>query len=178
MSDADFLTAIRSFVTDHGYPPTRAELVEATGLSRGQVERRASAMMIRGWVEQKTVKDGEVTIRPDFGTCSYKRKERRLFLTLIASSDVKPGIVLGRATINETNFKHKGKQMLKTPSELPTLLTESETAEILRIKKETLSTWRFAKRYDLPWIKVGSRVFYDRAEVAAYIERQRQSARH
>ena len=51
----------------------------------------------------------------------------------------------------------------------PELLTPDETAAILGVKAQTLSVWRCNKRYTLPYVKVGGRVFYDRADVVAFI---------
>ncbi len=49
------------------------------------------------------------------------------------------------------------------------LLTEVETAEILRIRPGTLAVWRCARRYDLPWVKVGRSVRYRRQDVANFL---------
>ena len=47
-------------------------------------------------------------------------------------------------------------------SDLPELLTRAEAAAYLGVKAQTLSVWATAKRYDLPFIKVGSLVRYRR----------------
>jgi hypothetical protein len=48
------------------------------------------------------------------------------------------------------------------------LLTEVETAPLLRIKIKTLQQWRQLKRRPR-FVRVGRRVFYRRAEIERYI---------
>lgn len=52
----------------------------------------------------------------------------------------------------------------------PRLLNEDEAAERLNIEPSTLSKWRCTRRYPLPYVKVGRRVFYREDDLAAYIE--------
>jgi hypothetical protein len=49
-------------------------------------------------------------------------------------------------------------------------LTPSETAAILGIKSETLSVWRCTRRYALPFVKIGKKVFYRGADIQKFIE--------
>ena len=58
-------------------------------------------------------------------------------------------------------------------SKFPILRTEQEAAEALRIKRQTLRTWRHLGKTDLPWLKFGNRVLYDEADLIDYIERSR-----
>ena len=53
---------------------------------------------------------------------------------------------------------------------LPKTLTPQQTAEILGVKVQTLAVWRTTKRYDLKWVKIGSRVVYREADVLAFLE--------
>lgn len=53
---------------------------------------------------------------------------------------------------------------------LPKLLTPQQTAEILGVKVQTLSVWRCTRRYNLPWVKSGSRVLYRESDVLAFLE--------
>jgi predicted DNA-binding transcriptional regulator AlpA len=48
----------------------------------------------------------------------------------------------------------------------------NETANQLRIAPETLAVWRCTKRYDLPWVKVGRRVFYRQSDIEAFIAKR------
>lgn len=48
-------------------------------------------------------------------------------------------------------------------------LTPKETAAMLGIAINTLSVWRCTKRYPLPYVKVGSRVFYLKEGVEKFI---------
>lgn len=53
---------------------------------------------------------------------------------------------------------------------LTQLLTPAHVAALLGVKRQTLALWRHYGRIDLPYVKVGSRVMYDAAEVAAWLE--------
>jgi len=60
----------------------------------------------------------------------------------------------------------------KTPckSKAGELLTERETAELLRVRPSTLAVWRCTRRYPLSWIRVGRSIRYRLADVEAFIE--------
>ena len=53
-----------------------------------------------------------------------------------------------------------------------TLLTEDETAAILKLKPETLATWRSTKRYPLSYIKVGRAIRYRAADVDRFLSKR------
>ncbi len=55
--------------------------------------------------------------------------------------------------------------------EIPEMLTANEVAKALRIKAQTLAKWRLQGR-NLAFIKAGSRVLYDVAEVQRFITRR------
>ncbi|HZL28075.1 MAG TPA: helix-turn-helix domain-containing protein [Acidobacteriaceae bacterium] len=60
---------------------------------------------------------------------------------------------------------------------MTTLLNTAQAAEVLGIAKQTMAIWRSTKPDYLPWVKVGSRVLYDRSDLEAFIaKRKRQSA--
>lgn len=50
------------------------------------------------------------------------------------------------------------------------LLTEDQAAEYLSIAAQTLSVWRSAKRYDLPFIRVGRVIRYRQCDLDAWLE--------
>jgi hypothetical protein len=52
--------------------------------------------------------------------------------------------------------------------DLPVLLTAAETAKILRIPEASLAQDRFYRR-GLPYLRIGSKIRYDRAVVAEYL---------
>ena len=52
--------------------------------------------------------------------------------------------------------------------EIPEMLTANEVAKALRIKAQTLAKWRLQGR-NLAFIKAGSKVLYDLAEVQRFI---------
>jgi excisionase family DNA binding protein len=56
------------------------------------------------------------------------------------------------------------------------LLSEREAAALLDTAPGTLSVWRSTGRYNLPFLKVGRKVRYRRADLLAWLEaRTRQS---
>lgn len=57
--------------------------------------------------------------------------------------------------------------MLNT--EFPTLLTPPEAAAALRTTVKTLAVWRCTKRHGVPFIKVGRKIWYDRAALKQYL---------
>jgi len=56
--------------------------------------------------------------------------------------------------------------------DLPELLTAEETAKLLRLKVQTLATWRCTARYPLAWIRCGRHVRYRRADVLEFLNAQ------
>lgn len=50
------------------------------------------------------------------------------------------------------------------------LLLPPETAEILKVKETTLTTWRSKKRYELPYVKIGKLIRYRRSDVLAFLD--------
>lgn len=52
------------------------------------------------------------------------------------------------------------------------LLDEAQAAEILTVAKGTLGVWRSTGRYALPFVKVGRRVRYRRADLEAWLEKR------
>ncbi len=52
----------------------------------------------------------------------------------------------------------------------PELLDEKQTAEFLGVAPGTLSVWRSAGRYNIPFIKVGHLVRYRRADLETWLE--------
>lgn len=60
--------------------------------------------------------------------------------------------------------------MATTAIPSPTLLTRDEAAEYLGVKPQTLSVWACAKRYELPYVKVGRLVRYRRDDLDSWLE--------
>lgn len=61
-----------------------------------------------------------------------------------------------------------------TTKELPVLLNPSQAAHLLGgVTSATLAVWRYKKKRDLPWVKVGRRVFYEESEILAFITRHK-----
>jgi len=54
------------------------------------------------------------------------------------------------------------------------LLSSAEAARYLGIQPHTLSVWRCEKRYQLPYLKIGSRVFYAKADLDRWLESRRR----
>ena len=51
----------------------------------------------------------------------------------------------------------------------PTLLTEAEVSQVLRIQRKTLRDWRCAQRPGLPFTRIGRTPMYRPRDVAALI---------
>jgi excisionase family DNA binding protein len=71
---------------------------------------------------------------------------------------------------------------MQTPSSLSDivgrsreLLDDAEAAELSGICAGTLSVWRSAGRYKLPFVKVGRRVKYRRNDIEAWLEARTRS---
>lgn len=52
----------------------------------------------------------------------------------------------------------------------PDRMTPEETAHVLGVTSGTLSVWRSTKRYSLPYIKIGHKVFYRGRDIESFIE--------
>lgn len=50
--------------------------------------------------------------------------------------------------------------------------SDPEATKYLRLAEGTLAIWRCTKRYPIPYIKVGSRVFYWKRDLDAFLESQ------
>lgn len=55
-----------------------------------------------------------------------------------------------------------------------TLLAPKETARYLGVAVDTLSIWRCTGRYNLPYIKAGTRVRYKKEDLDAWITKRRR----
>lgn len=54
---------------------------------------------------------------------------------------------------------------------LDELVRPSVASRILGVSVQTLAVWRCEKRYPLVYVKIGSRVFYRRSDLDAFIKR-------
>ncbi len=59
---------------------------------------------------------------------------------------------------------------------IPTLLKETEAAEILSVEVATLRRWRWAGGKGPRFIKIGAAVRYDPADLVAFIEAGRRAS--
>jgi hypothetical protein len=50
------------------------------------------------------------------------------------------------------------------------LIAPSDTAKMLGVNLGTLSVWRCTKRYPLPYVKIGKKVFYRLEDIEKFIE--------
>lgn len=55
----------------------------------------------------------------------------------------------------------------------PQRLNTAEAADYIGVVPGTLEVWRCSRRYDLPYIKVGRRVFYLRADLDNWLQSRR-----
>ncbi|UVJ44989.1 helix-turn-helix domain-containing protein [Pseudomonas sp. LS1212] len=51
-------------------------------------------------------------------------------------------------------------------------LTHKATAAYIGVTENTLNTWRCTQRFPIPYIKVGSKVYYWRRDLDAFLESQ------
>lgn len=55
------------------------------------------------------------------------------------------------------------------PSSTSSLLTREEAANFLGLSTQTLATWACCKRYGLPYLKIGRKVAYRRADLEKWL---------
>ncbi|MCC6825244.1 MAG: helix-turn-helix domain-containing protein [Acidobacteria bacterium] len=55
------------------------------------------------------------------------------------------------------------------------LLTQKEAEEFLRLSP--LSIWRYRKRGELPFVRFGKKLLFRRADLIAFIERNRRNVK-
>ncbi|MFA0046710.1 helix-turn-helix domain-containing protein [Vibrio sp. 10N.261.51.F11] len=53
---------------------------------------------------------------------------------------------------------------------MPTLINRKQAAEYLGLSEGTLAVWASTGRYQLPFVKVGRKVFYRQPDLDAFIE--------
>jgi predicted site-specific integrase-resolvase len=58
---------------------------------------------------------------------------------------------------------------------LSDLLNPEQTADLIKIKKDTLAIWRTTGRYNLKFVKVGRRIFYRRSDIQDWLESRTQT---
>jgi hypothetical protein len=58
----------------------------------------------------------------------------------------------------------------------PVLHEPKSAADFLNTKASTLAVWRCTGRYNLPFVKMGSRVLYDEQDLIEFIERRKQTS--
>lgn len=64
---------------------------------------------------------------------------------------------------------------MSAAASFPTLLTTKEVAERAKLDERTLVNWRIG-RQNLPFYKIGSRVFYAADDVAQFLESRKVGA--
>ena len=62
--------------------------------------------------------------------------------------------------------------LLKSGFHSGDILTTAQAARVLSIRLSTLANWRCAKRYDLHYLKVGSRIYYPADALIAFLDKQ------
>ena len=55
-------------------------------------------------------------------------------------------------------------------------LDTSQAAQVLGVSPDTLVTWRCTKRYHVPYVKVGKKVFYYLDDLRAWLESRKVHA--
>lgn len=54
--------------------------------------------------------------------------------------------------------------------------TPDEAAAIVGVSKQTMAAWRCTKKENIPYYKVGGKVFYREADLLAWLESKRVAA--
>ena len=54
--------------------------------------------------------------------------------------------------------------------ELQKNLSAAETADFLGVTTHTLATWRYTKRYNLPYIKIGKMILYRIKDINHFLD--------
>jgi len=70
----------------------------------------------------------------------------------------------------QTNIPARTTRAAITPN--PDLLDDIAAAALLDVSPGTLSVWRSTGRYNLPFLKIGRKVRYRRADLEAWLERR------
>jgi excisionase family DNA binding protein len=52
------------------------------------------------------------------------------------------------------------------------LITRKQLAGVLGVAERTLSNWATDGRYELPYVKIGSKVMYRRSDVERWLEKR------
>jgi Helix-turn-helix domain len=60
--------------------------------------------------------------------------------------------------------------MITHPQNKPTLHNTESAARFIGVEPSTLPVWRCTRRYDLPYVKVGAKVYYDEADLLRFLE--------
>ena len=55
------------------------------------------------------------------------------------------------------------------------LLTTEQTADLIHVVPGTLSVWRSEGRYNLKYIKIGRKVFYDESDIQDFLEQRKRT---
>jgi excisionase family DNA binding protein len=62
------------------------------------------------------------------------------------------------------------KYIQSRPIETDRKFTNDEAAEYLGVQSQTLSVWRCTGRYDIPYLKVGRKIYYRQSVLDAWLE--------
>jgi excisionase family DNA binding protein len=52
------------------------------------------------------------------------------------------------------------------------LISPRDAANVLKVTEGTLAVWRCNRRYDLPFVRVGRSVKYQRADIERFVEQR------
>lgn len=66
--------------------------------------------------------------------------------------------------------------MEKIINSKPKQLTPDEAAIIVGVSKQTLAAWRCTKKENIPYYKIGGKVFYSEQDLLEWVENKRVAA--
>ena len=52
----------------------------------------------------------------------------------------------------------------------PVLIAKADAARLLGVAEQTLDVWNCKRRYGLPFVKIGRKVFYKAEDLRAFVE--------
>jgi excisionase family DNA binding protein len=61
-------------------------------------------------------------------------------------------------------------------SRVPEMLTTQQAADYLGVKGSTLTVWRCRRTYEIPFVKVGSKVRYRKGDLDDFLQRRTKDA--
>lgn len=108
----------------------------------------------------------------DEETVRHLRKQLETKLDTAAKSVVDALCVVADLLIEITRPESDVGQKPKAGRILPEMLTTEQAAEYLGLKPSTLTSWRCTGRYQIPYVKVGRKTRYRKADLEKFLQQR------